>query len=74
LNGEREFAIDAIQHSYCPRLLASFADLTTARQQMGHKDIRQTIAYAHVMQRSLDAAATNLESQGQHASQYRKVL
>ena len=74
LSEDAQFVIHAMRHTCCTRLLANGVDLITAQHWMGHKDIRQTAAYAHMMPKNLDAAATALESHGQDASQAREVM
>ena len=74
LSDDPQFVIHAMRHTCCTRLLANGVDLITAQHWMGHSDIRQTAAYAHVMPNNLDAAALALENHGQYASQYREVL
>lgn len=74
LSDDAQFVIHAMRHTCCTRLLANGVDLITAQHWMGHTDIRQTAAYAHLMPKNLDAAATALESHGQDASQAREVM
>ena len=74
LSDDKQFVIHAMRHTCCTRLLANGVDIITAQAWMGHSDIRQTAAYAHVMPRNLDAAAKALENHGQDASQAREVI
>lgn len=65
LDDDPQFVIHAMRHTCCTRLLANGVDLITAQHWMGHSDIRQTAAYAHVMPKNLDAAAMALENHNQ---------
>jgi len=73
LSDDPQFVIHAMRHTCCTRLLANGVDIITAQAWMGHSDVRQTAAYAHVMPKNLDAAATALEvhqqQQGEHERQ-----
>ena len=65
LSDDAQFVIHAMRHTCCTRLLANGVDLITVQHWMGHSDIRQTAAYAHVMPKNLDAAAMALENHNQ---------
>ena len=58
---DKQFVIHAMRHTCCTRLLANGVDLITAQHWMGHSDVSQTAAYAHVMPNRLELAAQALD-------------
>ena len=62
LDQDDQFVIHALRHTCCTRLIGNGTDIITAQKWMGHKDIRQTAAYAHLLTSNLDAAADALDA------------
>lgn len=61
LSDDKQFVIHAMRHTCCTRLLASGVDIRHAQEWMGHKDIRDTASYAHVVPIKLQSAVKALE-------------
>ena len=62
LDKDEQFVIHALRHTCCTRLIGNGTDTRTAQEWMGHKDVRQTMAYAHLFPSNLDAAADALDA------------
>lgn len=62
---DREFAIHALRHTCCTRLVPG-GDLRTVQQWIGHEDIKTTMRYARFLPQNLLDAASVLEQGHPH--------
>jgi site-specific recombinase XerD len=50
-----------LRHSFATHLLASGTDIRTIQELMGHKDLRTTMIYTHVIKKDLRAVTSPLD-------------
>ena len=70
LDEDDQFVIHALRHTCCTRMIGMGTHPRTAQEVMGHADIRQTMAYAHLFPSNLDAAADALDAFDSQHSQH----
>ncbi len=62
LSEDKQFIPHALRHTCASRLVQRGVDIRTVQEFLGHKNITQTMRYAHLSPRNLRAAALALEA------------
>jgi integrase len=63
LTEDDQFVIHALRHTFASRLVQRNTPLQVVQQLLGHKDIKQTMRYAHLCPANLEGAVALLEPQ-----------
>jgi integrase len=61
LEGDEQFVLHALRHTFCTRLVQNGADLYRVQKLAGHKDVKMTQRYAHLRQDDLAEAVQLLD-------------